>query len=115
MAKGRRMMMKRQDEVTLDANATAAASNITDNALLGNGTAQCVSTVTVTETVTVNNAGATLAAGNGTDTGTKGQGKKNKGGKDKGGKDKGGKKKKGGKADKATEAATAGIALVWIP
>ena len=105
--------MKRQDAVALDANATAAG-NVTGNALLGNCTAQFV-TVTVTETVTVDNAGATLVAGNGTDTATKAHGKKDKGEKGKGGKKKG-QGKKGGGAGKgggqATEVATAGVALV---
>ena len=108
--------MKRQDAVALDANATAAG-NVTGNALLGNCTAQSI-TVTVTETVTVNNAGATLAAVNGTDTATKAHGKKGKGGKGKGGKKKGQGKKGGGAGkggNEATEAATAGVALVWIP
>lgn len=110
--------MKRQDAVALDANATAAG-NVTGNALLGNCTAQSITvTVTVTETVTVNNAGATLAAVNGTDTATKAHGKKGKGGKGKGGKKKGQGKKGGGAGkggNEATEAATAGVALVWIP
>lgn len=117
MAKGKRMLMKRQDNVALDANGTAAG-NVTGIALQGNCTVAAVTvtvTDTVTDTVTVDNAGATLVAGNGTDTATKAHGKKGKGGKGIGGKKKG-EGKKGGGAGKgqgqATEAATAAVALV---